>query len=57
MSKQRDDDHAAELALADRQGWRRLALGPRILRTETAPVALLAALLCCLRCEFAPAKS
>ena len=35
----------AELALADRQGWRRLVLGPRILRTETAPVALLAALL------------
>lgn len=35
----------AELALADRHGWQRLALGPRILRTETAPVALLAALL------------
>lgn len=35
----------SELALADRHGWRRLALGPRILRTETAPVALLAALL------------
>ena len=35
----------AELALADHQGWHRLALGPRILRTETAPVALLAALL------------
>lgn len=35
----------AELALAGRHGWQRLALGPRILRTETAPVALLAALL------------
>jgi 16S rRNA (uracil1498-N3)-methyltransferase len=34
-----------ELALAARHGWQRLALGPRILRTETAPVALLAALL------------
>lgn len=33
-----------ELALAARHGWHRLALGPRILRTETAPVALLAAL-------------
>ena len=33
-----------ELALAGRHGWQRLALGPRILRTETAPVALLAAL-------------
>lgn len=35
----------AELELADRHGWLRLGLGPRILRTETAPVALLAALL------------
>lgn len=35
---------AGELQLADRHGWLRLALGPRILRTETAPVALLAAL-------------
>lgn len=35
----------AELNLADRHGWLRLGLGPRILRTETAPVALLAALL------------
>jgi len=35
----------AELALAARHGWQRLGLGPRILRTETAPVALLAALL------------
>lgn len=34
-----------ELELADRHGWQRLGLGPRILRTETAPVALLAALL------------
>lgn len=34
-----------ELSLAARHGWQRLALGPRILRTETAPVALLAALL------------
>ena len=33
-----------ELELADRRGWQRLGLGPRILRTETAPVALLAAL-------------
>jgi len=33
-----------ELELADRHGWKRLALGPRILRTETAPVALLAVL-------------
>lgn len=36
---------SSELTLADRHGWRRLVLGPRILRTETAPVALLAALL------------
>lgn len=35
----------AELELADRHGWQRLGLGPRILRTETAPVALLAAFL------------
>lgn len=34
-----------ELALADRYGWQRIGLGPRILRTETAPVAVLAALL------------
>lgn len=34
-----------ELELADRHGWLRLGLGPRILRTETAPVALLAALM------------
>lgn len=34
-----------ELEQADRHGWLRLGLGPRILRTETAPVALLAALL------------
>ncbi|MES2886165.1 MAG: 16S rRNA (uracil(1498)-N(3))-methyltransferase [Pseudomonadota bacterium] len=34
-----------ELELADRHGWLRVGLGPRILRTETAPVALLAALL------------
>ena len=32
-----------ELELADRHGWQRLGLGPRILRTEAAPVALLAA--------------
>ena len=41
----------AELELADRQGWQRVGLGPRILRTETAPVALLAALLA-LRGDF-----
>lgn len=35
----------AELELADRHGWQRLGLGPRILRTETAPAALLAALM------------
>jgi len=34
-----------ELDLADRHGWQRVGLGPRILRTETAPVALLAALM------------
>ncbi len=34
-----------ELDIADRHGWLRVGLGPRILRTETAPVALLAALL------------
>jgi 16S rRNA (uracil1498-N3)-methyltransferase len=34
-----------ELALAGQQGWLSLGFGPRILRTETAPVALLAALL------------
>ena len=34
----------AELKLAARHGWQRLGLGPRILRTETAPVALLAGL-------------
>ncbi len=34
-----------ELELADHHGWQRLGLGPRILRTETAPVALLATLL------------
>ena len=34
-----------ELELAGRHGWQRLGLGPRILRTETAPVALLAALM------------
>jgi len=36
---------AVELDTAERHGWHRLGLGPRILRTETAPVALLAALL------------
>ncbi|MES2682513.1 MAG: 16S rRNA (uracil(1498)-N(3))-methyltransferase [Pseudomonadota bacterium] len=36
---------ALELDLADRHGWLRVGLGPRILRTETAPVALLAALM------------
>lgn len=35
----------AELELADRHGWQRLGLGPRILRTETASVAVLAALM------------
>lgn len=35
---------ATELDLADRHGWLRVGLGPRVLRTETAPVALLAAL-------------
>lgn len=34
----------SELQLAERKGWQRLGLGPRVLRTETAPVALLAAL-------------
>lgn len=34
-----------ELELADRHGWQRLGLGARILRTETAPVAVLAGLL------------
>ncbi len=34
-----------ELELADRHGWQRLGLGPRVLRTETAPVALLAGLM------------
>lgn len=34
-----------ELEMADRHGWLRVGLGPRILRTETAPVTLLAALL------------
>ena len=33
-----------ELDTAERHGWLRVGLGPRILRTETAPVALLAAL-------------
>lgn len=36
---------APELELAERHGWQRLGLGARILRTETAPVAILAALL------------
>jgi len=35
----------AELEHAARHGWLPLALGPRVLRTETAPVALLAALM------------
>lgn len=35
---------ALELDTAERHGWLRVGLGPRILRTETAPVALLAAL-------------
>lgn len=34
-----------EVHLATRYGWQPLALGERILRTETAPVALLASLL------------
>lgn len=34
-----------ELELADRHGWQRLGLGARILRTETAPVAVLAGLM------------
>ena len=34
-----------ELDIADRHGWQRVGLGPRILRTETAPVALLAGLM------------
>lgn len=34
-----------ELDTAERHGWLKLGLGPRILRTETAPVALIAALL------------
>lgn len=34
-----------ELDLARRHGWQALSLGPRILRTETAPVAALAALM------------
>jgi len=33
-----------ELALAERHGWRRVSLGPRILRIETAAIALAAAL-------------
>lgn len=43
---------AVELDIADRHGWQRVGLGPRILRTETAPVALLAALMT-LRGDFA----
>lgn len=34
---------AAEEALAERQGFERVRLGPRILRTETAPLAAIAA--------------
>jgi len=34
----------AELALLEGVGFRRLSLGPRILKTETAAVALLAVL-------------
>ncbi len=40
-----------ELEIADRHGWLRVGLGPRILRTETAPVAVLAAMLA-LRGDF-----
>lgn len=36
---------AVELDTAERHGWLRVGLGPRILRTETAPVALLAGLM------------
>lgn len=35
----------AELVLAERKGWLPIGLGPRVLRTETAPVALLAGLM------------
>ena len=35
---------AAESALAQRTGWSACRLGPRVLRTETAPLAALAAL-------------
>tara|TARA_R110002095_G_scaffold45_14_gene1031 strand:- start:60634 stop:60795 length:162 start_codon:yes stop_codon:yes gene_type:complete len=33
-----------ELGLADKNGFQALSLGPRILRTETAPIAALSAL-------------
>ena len=36
---------STELDTAERHGWLRVGLGPRILRTETAPVALLAGLM------------
>ena len=36
---------SVELDTAERHGWLKLGLGQRILRTETAPVALIAALL------------